>query len=268
MRRSITGFAVLFTLCACSAPAPAPPAATVVPTTTTSAAAPTRSPAADSRLVAGMAMAMAKVNASANVTVDVQTDSGGKHATSMYQAVLANGSFTDMAVRFSSSDGEMELRTIGPTSFFKYPEQTLIQQGLDKPWVTLSNDARPEKLAGLRALVGKTKEYDPDATLNQIAHGGKVTLAEQTTLYGQSVLHYKIDLDTSLFPGQFITAAPVELGMGGPHVAMELWLAMGMLPVQVTARTDSQFSMTVRYSAWGSTPSVVTPPADQVSQKR
>ncbi|HKS44773.1 MAG TPA: hypothetical protein VJT49_06575 [Amycolatopsis sp.] len=174
-----------------------------------------------------------------------------------------------------------EIRLVGKTMYIQLPQAARGAMTGGKPWGRISTDGDVGK--ALSDTLDKAQQNDPSKTLEQIQQAGTITKSEKTTLDGQPVSHYWIDLDFAKAAKSFSSAGVPEeqlQQMAGQvkSIPVELWLNADQLPVQVSedlgpimkaagAPSNAQNAkMTLKYSDWGTPVDVLAPPADQVGE--
>ncbi|HKS44772.1 MAG TPA: hypothetical protein VJT49_06570 [Amycolatopsis sp.] len=205
---------------------------------------------------------------------------GGQRITAEGQGRY-DGANTAMDITMNALGQTEEIRLVDRTMYIKLPESVRAQVTGGKPWGKISTDGALGKQ--FSDLLDRAQQNDPSKTLERIQQAGTITKSEKTTLDGQPVSHYWIDLD-------FAKAAK-NLGASGlsdaqlrqitskvKSVPLELWLNADQLPVQLTedlgavmkavgAPANAQdVQMTIKYSDWGTPVEVQAPPADQVKE--
>jgi hypothetical protein len=175
-----------------------------------------------------------------------------------------------------------EMRIVGKVLYLKLPAQAAAQavEG-GKPWAKVPEDSEAGKAIG--ASMDQAAQGDPTQILEQVQQAGTITRSEQTTLDGQQVSHYWVNIDLakaadSLKNVQLPQEALDQLKNSGTVIPMELWLDADQLPVQITqdlspvmkaagAPAEAQnATMTLKYTDWGAPVDVAAPPADQVGE--
>ncbi|MFI9388199.1 hypothetical protein [Kutzneria sp. NPDC052558] len=252
MRKSVIGVgaALLVALGACStqtAGAPAPDNSANQATVSTDA-------------VQLVAMARTSTSKSRTVKIDATVDTSGAHVTMTGQGSFG-GDASKMAMQLGTAGGAMELRLVDKVAYVKPPASAAQFLHSDKPWIKMggSDDELSKLISG--GLDQLAQENDPTTFLNQISQGGKVTKTEKTTLDGQAVTHYTVDVDTA----KVQAGLPPQLaGAAGP-MTVDLWLNNENLPLQVTAAAGDKYTAKIHYTDWGGQVDVQAPPADQVA---
>jgi len=184
-----------------------------------------------------------------------------------------DGANSAMAMTIDTSMGQMEMRLVDKTVYMKLPGAQAAQLGNGKPWLEIDSNGDAPASKVLSGSLSAAEQNDPSKTLEQIK-------SEQTTLNGEPVNHYTLDLDfaktAGQLPGGLSDQAMGSLKGKNVHIPMELWLNAEQLPVQIVmdmgplmqaAGTPTQggdSKMTVTYSDWGTPVDVQAPPADQV----
>lgn len=252
MRKSVmgVGVALLVTLGACSAQttgAPAPANSADQPTAATDA-------------VQLVAMAKTSTSKSRTVKIDATVDTGGTHVTMTGQGSFG-GDASKMAMQLGTAGGAMELRLVDKVAYIKPPAGAAQFLHTDKPWIKMggSDDALSKVISG--GLDQLAQENDPTTFLNQISQGGKVTKTEKTTLDGQAVTHYTVDVDTA----KVQAGLPPQLAGAASPMTVDLWLNNENLPLQMTAVAGDKYTAKIHYTDWGGQVDVQAPPADQVA---
>ena len=207
-----------------------------------------------------VALAKSSTAKSRTVKMDATMDAGGQHVTMTGQGSFG-GDASQMAMQLGTAAGSMEMRLVDKAVYIKPPAGAAGHLGTDKPWIKLggSDDSLSQLIDG--GLDQLAQQNDPTTFLNQISQGGKVTKTEKTTLDGQAVTHYTIDVDTAKAKADL---PPQLAGAVGP-MTVDLWLNNENLPLQVTAVSGDKYSAKIHYTDWGGKVDVAAPPADQVA---
>ncbi|WP_027942943.1 hypothetical protein [Amycolatopsis taiwanensis] len=177
---------------------------------------------------------------------------------------------------------EMETRIVDQAVYVKFPAEMGRAMTAGKPWGRFSAGNPIAKVMG--ATAGTAEQNDPTRILDQVQQAGTITKSEKTTLDGQPVTHYWVDIDFAKALETFATGfgLPAD-GMQGLAdaqvvIPMELWLNQDSLPVQITedltaitnesglAEAGMPVNIMVKYSDWGTPVDVQAPPADQVGE--
>lgn len=207
-----------------------------------------------------VALAKSSTSKSRTVKMDATMDAGGQHVTMTGQGAFG-GDAAQMAMQLGTAAGSMEMRLVDKAVYIKPPAGAASHLGTDKPWIKLggSDDSLSQLIDG--GLDQLAQQNDPTTFLNQISQGGKVTKTEKTTLDGQAVTHYTVDVDTAKAKADL---PPQLAGAVGP-MTVDLWLNDQNLPLQVTAVSGDKYSAKIHYTDWGGKVDVAAPPADQVA---
>lgn len=207
-----------------------------------------------------VAMAKTSTSKSRTVKIDATVDTSGTHVTMTGQGSFG-GDASKMAMQLGTAGGSMELRLVDQVAYVKPPAGAAQLLHTDKPWIKLggSDDALSKVISG--GLDQLAQENDPTTFLNQIAQGGKVAKTEKTTLDGQAVTHYTVDVDTAKVRADL----PPQLAGGVSPMTVDLWLNNENLPLQVTAVSGDKYTAKIHYTDWGGQVDVQAPPADQVA---
>lgn len=209
----------------------------------------------------------------------VSSAMGGQQITGQ-----GSGNFdgADSQMQMSMTVGPMqeELRYLDNTMYMQVPEQYRAQLTSGKPW----GKASPDSAIGKQMGAAQAQNNDPRKMLEQIKDAGTIKSSEKTTLDGQEVTHYVIDLDfdkamAKLADAGGLPEAQLEQLKGKvPPIPVEVWLNSDQLPVQLTEDMSgvlkatgapaamSSMKMTMKYTDWGAPVSVEAPPADQVGE--
>ncbi|GAA3823095.1 MULTISPECIES: hypothetical protein [Amycolatopsis] len=187
-----------------------------------------------------------------------------------------------MTMTMTVAGQSQEMRVVDKVLYLKLPPEQAAQavEG-GKPWAKVPEDSEAGKAIG--ASMDQAAQGDPTQILDQIQQAGTITRSEQTTLDGQPVSHYWVNLDVAKATGTLNTGElPPEvldkLKNSGAVIPVEIWLNSDQLPVQVTqdltqvmqaagAPAGAQSAtMTMKYRDWGAPVDVTAPPADQVGE--
>jgi hypothetical protein len=178
--------------------------------------------------------------------------------------------------------GSMEFRYVDKTVYLKIslPPQSPVQITGGKPWGRV--DPSNPMAAALGATADRAQQNDPSQVLQQIQQAGTITRSEQTTLDGQQVDHYWVDIDLAKAASMLGSTSGLsgdelrQLTSQVKTVPVQLWLNHDQLPVQFSEdltpvmkaagapASVQPFTMTMNYSDWGTPVAVQAPPADQV----
>ncbi|MEU4667050.1 hypothetical protein AB0F91_03535 [Amycolatopsis sp. NPDC023774] len=192
-----------------------------------------------------------------------------------------------MSMTMTTHGQQIEVRLIDKTMYMKLPAAVMAQAGTDKPWVKVSpgsDDPISKALSG--SLSQASEQGDPTKILDQISQGGKIVSSDQTTLDGQQVNHYNVEIDIAKSIDKVLATVPAESRaqakelLTGKDIKMpaEIWLNKDQLPLQITmdegavmkamgapASAVGSGKIVVKYSDWGAPVEVTAPPADQIA---
>lgn len=173
----------------------------------------------------------------------------------------------------------IEARLIGKTMYFQLPAEARVTVD-GKPWAKISLDSGPGKAFG--DMLDQTEQNNPANFLDQIQQAGTITKSEQSTLDGQPVSHYWVDLDFAKAMDKMSAGLPKdklrELAGKVKTIPLQIWLNADQLPVQISEdlteitkasggpMSGQNVTMTMKYSDWGTPVDVQAPPADQVGE--
>ncbi|WP_255638167.1 hypothetical protein [Amycolatopsis sp. DSM 110486] len=182
---------------------------------------------------------------------------------------------------------QVEVRAVDKSLYLKIPPGEASQIGTDKPWIKITPGASDPLSQAMSGTLGSTSQAsDPTELLDRIAEAGQILSSDQTTLDGEKVNHYKMDLDLDKALDQFTVSMPaaarakVDQQLKGKHVMLpaELWVDKNQLPREITfdetalmqaagagAGTTGIGKVTLKYSDWGAPVTITAPPADQVT---
>ncbi|WP_435119328.1 hypothetical protein [Amycolatopsis thermoflava] len=143
-----------------------------------------------------------------------------------------------MSMTMTVAGQSQEMRVVDRVLYLKLPPEQAAQavEG-GKPWAKVPEDSEVGKAIG--ASMDQAAQGDPTQILEQIQQAGTITRSEQTTLDGQPVSHYWVNLDVAKATGTLNTGElPPEvldkLKNSGAVIPVEIWLDSDQLPVQVT----------------------------------
>lgn len=207
-----------------------------------------------------VAMAKTSTSKSRTVKIDATMDAGSTHVTMTGQGAFG-GDASQMAMQLGTAAGSMELRLVDKAVYVKPPAGAAERLHTDKPWIRLGggDDALSKLISG--GLDQLAQQNDPSTFLSQIAQGGRITKTEKTTLDGQPVTHYTVEVDTAKVRADL----PPQLSGDVSPMTVDLWLTNESLPLQVTAVSGDKYSAKIHYTDWGGQVTVQAPPADQVT---
>ncbi|MEV4599000.1 hypothetical protein AB0K15_16510 [Amycolatopsis sp. NPDC049253] len=216
--------------------------------------------------------------------VSMEMSAAGNTVTAQGVASYEPGN-PEMSMTMTTEGQQMEMRLVDKTMYIKMPAAQLAQLGTDKPWVKISPDAddpMSQALSGSMSQAGDNS--DPTKMLDQIAEAGKIVSSDQTTLDGQQVNHYKVEIDIAKAMDKFTQSMPaaskaqLEQAIKGKDIKIpaEIWVDKNQLPLEITMDESSMMQamgagaagtgkMTLKYSDWGTPVTVAAPPADQVT---
>ncbi|WP_298179702.1 hypothetical protein [Saccharomonospora sp.] len=170
--------------------------------------------------------------------------------------------------------GSMSVEMImdGQDIYLKMPSEA--NPDPSKPWMKMSVG---EDMGG-QNLDQMAQQSDPTKMLEQLQQaGGEIVNSEQTTLDGQDVTHYTIELDLSK-AGDMVGDPSVAAAIPeGTMIPLELYLNGENLPVRLEMNMDELMRSTgmpgagsattvMTYSDWGKPVNIQAPPADQVAE--
>jgi hypothetical protein len=206
-----------------------------------------------------VAMAKSSTSKSRTVKIDATVDASGMHVTMTGQGQFG-GDASQMAMQLGTATGAIQMRLADKKVYIKPPAALQSRLGTDKPWIRVGDDDSLSQLidGGLDQLA---TQGDPTTFLNQISQGGKVTKTEKTTLDGQAVTHYTVDVDTAKAKSDL----PPQLAGAVEPMTVDLWLNNENLPLQMTATAGDKYNAKIHYTDWGGQVDVQAPPADQVA---
>jgi hypothetical protein len=250
MRKTVVGFAALVTLAACGGPqaGPAP----------TSSGAPAVTDAVQ-------LAAMAKTSTDKTKSVDVDAVvTMQQQKVQMSGAALMDGANTQMDMKITTDDGEMGLKVVDKAVYMSLPADSRAKAGITTPWLKLGggDDAVSKALAG--GFDQLAEQNSPETVLDQLSKAGKITKTWQTTLNGQPVTHYALQVDVAK-AGE-AAKLPADVAAKLPKTEdVDVWLDKNQLPVQVVMSMSDTLTATIHYTNWGAKVDVAAPPADQVT---
>ncbi|WP_246272522.1 hypothetical protein [Amycolatopsis acididurans] len=207
-----------------------------------------------------------------------------------FETALAGQKFTGQgAGRYDGANTAMQMSMdVGPvheeilyvdgSAYIQLPEEYREKMTGGKPWGKLDPNNPMAKSMGAST---NAEQNDPSKYLDQIQEAGTIKRNEQTTLDGQPVTHYWIDVDLTKVMNKLADSGyPQEMldllkGKTGT-IPLELWLNQDLLPVKITEDLGSMMkamgapsqltdmTMTMTYTDWGTPVTLTAPPADQV----
>ncbi|MGW4486907.1 hypothetical protein ACWEOE_24055 [Amycolatopsis sp. NPDC004368] len=211
---------------------------------------------------------------------------GGKNVTADGVMSYDPGNLK-MSMTMTTDGQQSEVRLIDKTMYMKLPASEASQLGTDKPWVKISPDSDDPLSKALSGSMSQASEQsDPTKILDQISEAGRIVSSDQTTLDGQQVNHYKVEIDLAKSMDKMLESVPAESQaqvkqlLQGKDIKMpaELWLDKDQLPLQITmdesemmkamgapASAAGSGKIVVKYTDWGTPVDVTAPPADQVT---
>jgi hypothetical protein len=208
-----------------------------------------------------VALAKSSTAKSHTVKIDATVDSSGMHVTMTGQGQFG-GDSSQMAMQVGTAAGGMEMRLADKVVYLKPPASMQSRLGTGKTWIQLGggDDSLSQFIDG--GLDQLATQGDPATVLDQISQGGKVTKAEKTTLDGQAVTRYTVDVDTAKAKADL----PPQLAGAVKPMTVDLWLNSENLPLQMTAVAGDKYNAKIHYTDWGGKVDVQAPPADQVAK--
>lgn len=219
-------------------------------------------------------------NQSSKFTMEM--DAAGQQMTASGEALYA-GADSKMAMTMEMQGESFEIRLVDKAMYMKMPDE-LASQMDGKTWIKISADGTDPLSQQLGGTFDQlTEQSDPRQTLDYIQQAGEITKSEETTLDGQDVTHYWIELDYAKISDEMADSAGITkeqakmLADKVGKLPMELWLNGDNLPVQVTmdmgkimeaagAPGGQGGTMVMKYTDWGAPVNVEAPPADQIGE--
>lgn len=223
--------------------------------------------------------ASAKTGQAQSAKFTMNMSMGGQEMTASGEGRFA-GSDTAMSMTMNAAGQTQEMRIVGKVLYLKLPAEAQAATG-GKPWATLPEGSEAAKQLGVS--MEQAESNNPTESLNQIQKAGTITRGEQTTLDGQQVSHYWLNIDVAKVADEIAgTGMPAEMldRLKSMNVTfpMELWLNSDQLPVQITEDLGpmmkavgapaeaQQATIKMKYTDWGAPVTVEAPPADQVGE--
>ncbi|MFC0436288.1 hypothetical protein [Kutzneria buriramensis] len=247
MRKTVVGCAVLVTLAACGGPQNA------------SAGGP--EPVTDAVQLAALAKTSADKTKSVDMDAVINVQ---QQKMEMSGAALIDGANTQLDMKMSSKTGDMEIRIVDKAVYMALPADALSKEGVTTPWLKLGGGDDPLSKALAGGFDQMAEQNSPTSVLDQLSKAGKITKSWQTTLNGQPVTHYALQVDTAK-AGE-ADKLPADAAAQLPKTAdVDIWLTKDQLPVQVVMSMGSLFTSTIHYTNWGAKVDVAAPAADQVT---
>ena len=220
---------------------------------------------------------------SKSAKVSLVANAAGKTVTAQGDYLFQPGDI-ELSLTETVEGQQVGLRIVDKTLYVKIPPAEASQMGTDKAWLKITPGANDPLSQAMSGSMGSTSEAsDPTELLDRIGEAGRIVSSDQTTLDGEKVNHYKVELDldkaldkfTTLMPAA--TKAKVEQQVKGKHIMLptELWIDKNQLPRQITmdetALTQAEGTgaglgkTTLDYSDWGTPVTITAPPADQIA---
>ena len=198
---------------------------------------------------------------SAHLTIDA----GALGGTSSADVALSNGSVTGTDATVSENGVQVELVTVGGTSYAKIPT-TANPSG--KPWVAVSATSSN---AIAKALATQTGVADITGSLSVIPKlvAGASALQDKgkDAVDGVSAEHYTMKIDPTKPSGSAGIDSLLH-ALGSAPVTVELWVDAQTRPVKLVidiALGSAAFPVTVGVSKFDAPVTITAPPAAQVS---
>lgn len=227
-----------------------------------------------------VASAQEQTNKSQSSSFTMEMDMGGMRMQAQGEGVYAGANtqmFMTMQMDMPELQGmgmdnmNVEMILDGQTMYMKMPSD--LNPDPSKPWVKMSMG----EAMGSQNFDQMAQQSDPTKMLEQLQQaGGEITGTEQTTLDGQNVTRYTIELDLSK-AGDMVGDPSIASAIPeGTMIPLELYLNGENLPVRVEMNMDEfiqsagvpgldSAKMVMTYSDWGKPVNIQTPPADQVT---
>ena len=247
-------------------------------------AAPKITTAAD--LAAAMSKATGPKN-TAKVALTMEVESDGQHITGTGAglAQLKPLAFdTTMTMNVASTDGsgtasgqlEFILANntlyLKPSGVFADGLQQLDANVGNKPWIKIDPNGTDPASKAFGSLVNMAQENnDPGSALNKMKSAATITSTKQEQLDGQSTTHYTITVDLQKYaaslPDSDTMKQSLDQGLqaGAPATeTVDIWAGNQNLPAKFVM-TEDGFTITAKYSDWGTPVNVTAPPASQVA---
>ncbi|OLT46512.1 hypothetical protein BJF85_16875 [Saccharomonospora sp. CUA-673] len=212
-------------------------------------------------------------------TFTLTTDIGGVTATGEGEGIH-DGEDSRASVTMDMMGQQIETISIGTTTYTKMPAE--MGGDPNRPWMKM--DLAEDGDAAAAML-----EYnDPATAMEWVEKAGEITGSEETTLDGEQVTHYTVDLDYQKMMDDFADLTgetpPEQLREIDATMPMEIWLNSDQLPVKLTMDMSEMMGqvaqqqgggaegvpdsagMEMTYDNWGEPVDITEPPADQVME--
>ncbi|MEW2504718.1 MULTISPECIES: hypothetical protein [unclassified Amycolatopsis] len=221
---------------------------------------------------------------SKSAKVSLVANAAGKTVTAQGDYLFQPGNI-ELSLTETVEGQQVELRIVDKTLYVKVPPGEASQLGTDKPWLKITPGADDALSQAMSGSMGSTSQAsDPTEVLDRVAEAGRILSSDQTTLDGEKMNHYKVQLDldkildkvTDFLPAA--AKAKLEQQVKGKHIMLptELWVDKNQLPRQITmdetALTQAEGTggtglgkSTLKYSDWGTPVTITAPPADQIA---
>ncbi len=202
----------------------------------------------------------------------METTAMGRTMRAEGQARYA-GADTAMSMTMDMQGQSVEMRMVDRTMYMKMPQGEGAALGAEsgKPWVEMSLDG-DNPVAEAMGGADMAEQSDPTRILEQLErYGGEIVDTRGTTLDGEQVTQYTVELDTAkaatMMGGEQLRAEPQP--SQDTTIPMELYLDSENLPKRIEMNMDvmgQSSSMVMNYTDWGTPVTIEAPPADQVAQ--
>ncbi|WP_156756687.1 LolA-like protein [Actinokineospora pegani] len=243
--------------------------------TTPGAPVPTGAPAASEQGSAGgIGSLKALAEAVADNSVDAQgvhvemTTAGGPLTTEGAGDISFAGEQTSMSFTTTTPVGEMTMVLVDQVFYLKVPPG--LGLGGDKPWMKVTADTPGAESFG--STLDQMKNTDPREQLKNILNAGELIDQEKTTLDGQDVTHYTIQVDVAKLDEKSgyddatkktltdagITEYPMEIWVNGDSLFIR---SVTTVPVPGVGESKVQLD----YTDWGKPVKVEAPDPAEVS---
>ncbi|EHR52542.1 hypothetical protein SacmaDRAFT_4356 [Saccharomonospora marina XMU15] len=222
-----------------------------------------------------------RTNESQSSKFTMEMDMAGQQMTANGEALYA-GADSKMSMSMEMQGQSFEIRLVDKAMYMKMPDE-LASQMDGKTWIKISADGTDPLSQQLGGTFDQMAEQsDPRKTLEYVQQAGEITKSEETTLDGQDVTHYWIELDYAKISDDMAESSGItkeqakQLADKVGKLPMELWLNGDNLPVQVSmdmgkiaesmGAPGQGGSMVMKYTDWGAPVNVEAPPADQIGE--
>ncbi|WP_424189341.1 hypothetical protein ACOBQX_12600 [Actinokineospora sp. G85] len=243
--------------------------------TTSGAPVPTGAPAAGEQSSTGgigslkaLAEAVTDKSADAQGVHVAMTTTGGPLTMEGSGDISFAGEQSSMSFTLTMPMGEMSMILVNQEFYLKAPPG--LGLGGAKPWMKITADTPGAEAFG--SALDQMKNSDPRESLKSILNAGELIAQEKTTLDGQDVTHYTIQVDVAKLDegaGYDEATKKTLLDAGITEFPMEVWVNKDGLPVRnvttVPVPGVGDTKVQADYTDWGKPVKIEAPDPSEVN---